>query len=320
MNALDTIGQLISITLVFSTALIFTGLGGLFSERSGVINIGLEGLMISGAFAAAVITDQAIQGGMKHGAPWLGLLAGLVFGVIVSLLHAVATITFRADQTIVGVVINILAAGLAIYLTKNLYEGSGQTPTLEYVFNPVAIPGLSDIPLLGKGIFTAYPTTYIVIGVVILSYFVLYRTTFGLRLRAVGEHPSSADTVGISVTKYRYIGVMLSGALAGLGGATIALTTTSNFAHNTISGQGFIAIAAVIFGKWNPLGVAGAAIFFGMAQALRNWAQLFEWSHHIPNEFFYMLPYLLTLIVLAGAVGRSSAPSALGEPYDPAKR
>ncbi|QAY67424.1 ABC transporter permease [Paenibacillus protaetiae] len=320
MNVAEILGQLVNITLVFSTALIFTALGGLFSERSGVINIGLEGLMVVGAFSSAVITDYATKGGMGQGSPWVGLLAAMVFGIVFSLLHAVATITFKADQTIVGVVINILASGLAIYLTKSIYEGSGQTPTLDIPFHKWVIPGLSDIPFLGDAIFTAYPTTYIVIVLCIIGYFVLFRTPFGLRLRAVGEHPSSADTVGISVTKYRYIGVMLSGAMAGLGGATITLTTTSGFAHNTISGQGFIAIAAVIFGRWNPLGVAGAAIFFGFAQALRTWMQLFDWARDIPSEVFYMLPYILTLLVLAVFTKRSFAPAALGEPYDPAKR
>ncbi|OBZ15469.1 MULTISPECIES: ABC transporter permease [Bacillales] len=320
MNVVDVIGQLINTTLVFSTALIFTALGGMYSERSGVVNIGLEGLMVSGAFAAAVATEYAIQAGLGNASPWIGLVAAAIYGVLVSLLHAVSTITFRADQTVVGVVINIFSLGLSLYLTKSLYDGSGQTPQLANVFHKWKIPYLSDIPLLGKAIFTAYPTTYIVIILAVVSYFVLFRTPFGLRLRAVGEHPSSADTVGISVTKYRYIGVLLSGALAGLGGATITLTTTSSFAHNTISGQGFIALAALIFGKWNPLGVVGAAMFFGLAQALRSFAQLFEFSKQIPVEFFYMLPYVLTLVVLAGAVGRSNAPSALGQPYDPAKR
>ncbi|WP_169090023.1 ABC transporter permease [Paenibacillus sp. PL91] len=320
MNVVDVIGQLINTTLVFSTALIFTALGGMYSERSGVVNIGLEGLMVSGAFAAAVATEYAIQAGLGNASPWIGLVAAAIYGVLVSLLHAVSTITFRADQTVVGVVINIFSLGLSLYLTKSLYDGSGQTPQLANVFHKMKIPFLSDIPLLGKAIFTAYPTTYIVIILAAVSYFVLFRTPFGLRLRAVGEHPSSADTVGISVTKYRYIGVLLSGALAGLGGATITLTTTSSFAHNTISGQGFIALAALIFGKWNPLGVVGAAMFFGLAQALRSFAQLFEFSKQIPVEFFYMLPYVLTLVVLAGAVGRSNAPSALGQPYDPAKR
>ncbi|GBG08464.1 ABC transporter permease [Paenibacillus agaridevorans] len=313
-------GQLINTTLVFSTALIFAALGGMFSERSGVVNIGLEGLMVSGAFAAAVATYSASEAGFGSGSPWIGLIAAVVYGVLFSLLHAVATITFKSDQTVVGVVINILALGVAIYFTRSLYDGSVQTPQLYDVFSKVSIPLLSDIPILGEGFFHAYPTTYIVAILVAVSYFLLFKTPFGLRLRAVGEHPSSADTVGINVSRYRYIGVMLSGALAGLGGATITLTTTSSFAYNTISGQGFIALAALIFGKWNPLGLAGAAVFFGFAQAIRNFAQLFDWSKNIPTEVFYMLPYVLTLIVLAAAVGRSSAPSALGQPYDPARR
>ncbi|MHA6481520.1 ABC transporter permease [Paenibacillus sp. strain BS8-2] len=317
---MEVLGQLINTTLVFSTALIFAALGGMFSERSGVVNIGLEGLMVSGAFAAAVAAHSASEAGLGGVSPWLGLIAAIVYGVLFSLLHAVATITFKSDQTVVGVVINILALGVAIYFTRSLYDGSAQTPQISDVFTKVSIPYLSDIPVIGEALFHAYPTTYIVMILVIVSFFVLFKTPFGLRLRAVGEHPSSADTVGISVAKYRYIGVMLSGALAGLGGATITLTTTSSFAHNTISGQGFIALAALIFGKWNPLGLAGAALFFGFAQAIRNFAQLFDWSKDIPTEVFYMLPYVLTLIVLAAAVGRSSAPSALGQPYDPARR
>ncbi|RIX49228.1 ABC transporter permease [Paenibacillus nanensis] len=318
---MEELGQLINVTLVFSTALIFAALGGMFSERSGVVNIGLEGLMVSGAFAAAVGADYAAQAGLGGLSPWMGLLAALVCGVLVSLLHAVATITFKSDQTVVGVVINILALGGAIYFTRGLYEGSAQTPQLQEVFSKISIPFLSDIPVIGEGFFHAYPTTYIVIALVIISAFVLFKTPFGLRLRSVGEHPSSADTVGINVAKYRYIGVMLSGALAGLGGATITLTTTSSFAHNTISGQGFIALAALIFGKWNPYGLTGAAFFFGFAQALRTFAQQnFDWAREIPTEFFYMLPYVLTLVVLVAAVGKSRAPSALGEPYDPAKR
>lgn len=317
---MEVLGQLINVTMVFSTALIFAALGGMFSERSGVVNIGLEGLMVSGAFAAAVATDYASQAGMGSMSPWMGMLAAIIYGVLISLLHAVATITFKSDQTVVGVVINILALGTAIYFTRSLYHGSAQTNQLSDVFHKEAIPFLSKIPIIGEGFFRAYPPTYIAIVLVAVSYYVLFKTPFGLRLRAVGEHPSSADTVGISVSKYRYIGVMLSGALAGLGGATITLTTTSSFAHNTVSGQGFIALAALIFGKWNPLGLAGAALFFGMAQSLRNFAQLFDFAKQIPTEVFYMLPYVLTLIVLAGAVGRSSAPSALGQPYDPARR
>lgn len=174
--------------------------------------------------------------------------------------------------------------------------------------------------VIGEGIFNSYPTTYLAIVLVIVIYFVLFKTPFGLRLRAVGEHPSAADTLGVKVKRMRYIGVMLSGLLAGIGGATITLTTTGTFGHNTISGQGFIAIAAMIFGKWNPLGAFGAAVFFGFSQAIRNYVQLFEWSKDIPQEFIFMIPYVLTIIVLVGAVGRSAAPKALGQPYDPGKR
>ncbi|MFC9776968.1 ABC transporter permease [Paenibacillus chitinolyticus] len=318
--SLDILGQLINTTLVFSTALIFAALGGIFSERSGVTNIGLEGLMVSGAFAAAVSTFYAQEAGMGSMSPWIGLLAALVFGVLFSLIHAVATITFKSDQVISGVVINFLAAGVTVYLVKLLFEGAGQTETLTEVFSKWAIPGLSQIPVLGYGIFTAYPTTYIALILVAVSYYVLFKTPFGLRLRSVGEHPSAADTVGVNVRRMRYIGVMLSGAFAGLGGATIALTTTSNFSHNTISGQGYIALAAMIFGKWHPVGALGAAVFFGLSQAIRNYVQLFEWSQSIPQEFIFMLPYVLTILVLAGAVGRAYPPAALGEAYDPGKR
>ncbi|MCY9599568.1 ABC transporter permease, partial [Paenibacillus chitinolyticus] len=173
--SLDILGQLINTTLVFSTALIFAALGGIFSERSGVTNIGLEGLMVSGAFAAAVSTFYAQEAGMGSMSPWIGLLAALVFGVLFSLIHAVATITFKSDQVISGVVINFLAAGVTVYLVKLLFEGAGQTETLTEVFSKWAIPGLSQIPVLGYGIFTAYPTTYIALILVAVSYYVLFK-------------------------------------------------------------------------------------------------------------------------------------------------
>ncbi|GAB6988334.1 ABC transporter permease [Paenibacillus pini] len=320
MDWITTIGQLINTTLVFSTALIFAAMGGIFSERSGVVNIGIEGLMTFGAFAAGVATYFAEQAGMGAASPWIGMLAALVMGILASLIHAVASITFKADQVISGVVINFLATGSTLYMVKLIFDGAGETTLLKESFSKWAIPWLSEIPIIGFGLFTNYPTTYVAIILVFVSYFVLFKTTFGLRLRSVGEHPSAADTVGIKVVRMRYIGVLISGALAALGGATITLTTTSMFSHNTISGQGFIAIAAMIFGKWNPLGAFGAAVFFGLSQAVGNYFQLFEWSKSIPQEFIYMLPYVLTIIVLVAAVGRSSAPSALGEAYDPSKR
>ncbi|WP_334076974.1 ABC transporter permease [Paenibacillus sanfengchensis] len=319
MDILTLLGQLLNSTLVFSTALIFAALGGIFSERSGVVNIGLEGLMIFGAFAAGVGTYYAQEAGLGGMAPWVGVIAAVVVGILGSLIHAVATITFKADQTISGVVINFLAAGLTVYIVKLIFNGSAETPLVN-VFEKEAIPVLRDIPIIGEGFFNSYPTTYLALILVIVAYYMLFKTPFGLRLRSVGEYPGAADTLGVNVSRMRYIGVMISGALAGIGGATITLTTTSTFAHNTISGQGFIAIAAMIFGKWNPVGALGAAMFFGFSQAIRNYVQLFEWSRSIPQEFIFMIPYVLTIIVLVSAVGRSSAPAALGTPYDPSKR
>lgn len=315
-----TLGELIHTTLVFATAIIFASLGGVFSEKSGVTNLGLEGLMVFGAFAAGVggyYAEQAGLGGTS--AAWVGVLSAAVFGIAVSLIHAVASITFKADQIISGIVINFLAAGSTLYMVKLLFEGDGDTGRIQG-FNEISIPYLADIPIAGKAFFQAYPTTYLAILLVIIGYFVLYKTPFGLRLRSVGEHPGAADTVGIKVNRLRYIGVMISGALAAIGGATITLTTTNMFSHNTVSGQGYIAIAAMIFGKWNPLGAFGAAVFFGFSQAIRNYVQLFAWSQSIPQEIIFMLPYLLTIIVLVAAVGRSRAPAALGQLYDPSKR
>jgi len=191
----------------------------------------------------------------------------------------VATITFRADQVVSGVVINFIAGGATLYLVKLLFEGAGETSLVNEVFHKVKIPLLSDIPILGDGLFNAYPTTYLALILVAVVYYVLYKSPYGLRLRSVGEHPSAADTVGIKVLRMRYSAVLLSGVLAGLGGATIAMTTTGSFSHNTISGQGFIALAAVIFGKWNPLGALGAALFFGFAQSINNVLQLFDFSY-----------------------------------------
>lgn len=320
MDYLIKLGEIINTTFVFATALILASLGGIFSERSGVTNLGLEGLMVFGAFASALGGYYAESAGMGGtAAAWIGVLAALVLGVIVSLIHAVASITFKADQVISGIVINFLAAGSTLYLVKLLFNGSGDSERIQG-FNKLDIPGLTNIPFVGSVFFNAYPTTYLAIILVIVGWYVLYKTPFGLRLRAVGEHPSAADTVGVKVNRLRYIGVMISGALAGLGGATITLTTTNTFSHNTISGQGYIAIAAMIFGKWNPVGAFGAALFFGFSQALRNVVQLNEWAKSIPQEIFFMLPYVLTIIVLIGVVGRSSAPAALGQPYDPGKR
>ncbi len=313
------LSNLVHDTIVFSTALIFAALGGLYSERSGVVNIALEGMMIIGAFTGAVMT-YAFQDSLGAWAPWVGFIVAGIAGSIFALPHAVASVTFKADQTVSGVALNFLAAGLSIYLTKIIFNGAGQTTTLSSVFNKFSIPELSEIPYIGHAIFEAYPTSYLAFIAVFVTWYVIFKTPFGLRLRSVGEHPRAADTVGINVKRMRYTAVMISGMLAALGGATISLTTTSNFSHNTVSGQGFIAIAALIFGKWHPMGAMGAALFFGVAQAIKSLVQIFGLTNYIPTEFIFMLPYVLTILVMAGFVGRSSAPAALGKPYDTGSR
>jgi ABC-type uncharacterized transport system permease subunit len=317
---MDIIGNLLNGTLVFSTALIFAALGGLISERSGVTNIGLEGFMISGAFFSAITAYYAETAGFGAFSPWLGIIGAFVFTVIFSSIHAIASIKYKADQVVSGVVINILAASTTFFFVKMIFEGSAETPMLTNVFHKLNLPYLSEIPFFGKVLFSAYPTTYLAILFVLVIYYVLFKTASGLRLRAVGDHPSAADTAGVKVNRMRYIAVILSGSLAALGGATIVLTSNSNFAFNTISGQGYIALAAVIFGKWHPVGVMFAALFFGLAQAVKDQFQIFEFAARIPNEIFYMMPYVLTMVVLIGAVGKSRAPKALGEPYDVGKR
>lgn len=318
MGFVDIFSGLVHNTIVFSTALIFAALGGLYSERSGVVNIALEGMMIIGAFTGAVITNVIQDSGSI--APWIGFVAAAIAGAVFALPHAVASITFKADQVVSGVALNFLAAGLAVYLTKIIYNGAGQTTTLTEVFDKWEIPGLAQIPYLGHALFEAYPTSFLAFIIVFLTWFLLFKTSFGLRLRAVGEHPRAADTVGINVKRMRYIAVMISGALAAMGGATITLTTTSNFSHNTISGQGFIALAALIFGKWHPAGAMGAALFFGIAQAIKALVQVYGLTQYVPTEFIFMLPYVLTILVMAGFVGRSSAPAALGKPYETGSR
>lgn len=305
--------DLIHTTLVFATALMFGALGGLWSERSGVVNIAIEGMMTIGAFTGAVVTYFA-------GSPWVGFAAAIVAGAIFALPHAVASVTYKADQTVSGVTLNFLAVGIGLYLTKLIFDGAGQSPNLAgLTIKKVSIPLLSDIPFFGRALFVAYPTTYIAIALMIVTWYILFRTPWGLRLRAVGEHPKAADTAGVNVYLVRYLAVMASGAFAAMGGATLALTTTGSFSHSTVAGQGYIALAALIFGKWHPFGAVAAASFFGIVTAIK-----FVLPHiglgHVPVDIIFMLPYLLTLIVLVSFVGRATAPLASGVPYEKGSR
>ncbi|MED4401466.1 ABC transporter permease [Metabacillus fastidiosus] len=319
MSVLQMLNIIIPTALFVAAPLIFTALGGVFSERSGVVNIGLEGLMIIGAFAGILfnLTFADVFGNMT---PWLSILAGLVAGALLSVLHAVASITFKADQTVSGVAINFLAAGLAIFLVKLLYD-KGQTDRIQISFNKFNVPILSDIPIIGKMFFQGgYITSYLAIIVAFIVFFILYKTPFGLRIRSVGEHPMAADTMGINVVKMRYIGVILSGAFAGVGGAVYAMIISRDFSHATISGQGFMALAAVIFGKWHPLGAMGAALFFGLAQGLSIIGGTLPFLKNIPAVYLLILPYVLTILALTGFIGRADAPKASGIPYIKGKR
>jgi ABC-type uncharacterized transport system permease subunit len=320
MNGLDILTFVIHNSIIFATPLILAALGGVFSERSGVVNIGLEGLMVMGAFSGALFTIWGAEWGMGSFSTWFALLMAILIGALFALPHALASITFKADQVVSGVALNFMAIGLSIFLVKSIFQGAGQTPTLTHSLTKVGIPVLSDIPYIGRMFFDAYPTSYLTFFIVAVVYFVLFKTPFGLRLRAVGEHPKAADTMGVHVASMRYLGVILSGALAGLGGAIYSMAITGNFSHNTISGQGFMALAALIFGKWHPTGAMAAALFFGAANALAAIGQTIGLTDYVPRELLIMFPYLVTIVALAGFVGRADAPAALGKPYDTLER
>nr|WP_237697675.1 ABC transporter permease [Bacillus australimaris] len=310
---------IIPATLVYAAPLILTALGGVFSERSGVVNIGLEGLMVVGAFSS-IIFNLFFADTFGDLTPWLGLLVGMVIGGLFSLIHAVATITFRADQTVSGVAINMLALGATLFIVKLIY-GKAQTDKITEPFYKGDIPLLSNIPIIGDIFFKdVYYTSILALALAVVAWFVLFKMPFGLRLRAVGEHPMAADTMGIKVYRMRYIAVFISGLFGGLGGAVYASTISLDFSHATITGQGFIALAALVFGKWHPFGAMGAALFFGFAQSLSIIGSLLPLFQDIPNVYMLIAPYVLTILALTGFIGRADAPKALGTPYLKGKR
>jgi general nucleoside transport system permease protein len=320
MSFLEILALLIPSALIFATPLIFTGIGGVFSERSGVVNIGLEGIMVMGAFVA-IYVNLTYFDEFGKGVIWLSLLAALVVGAVFSILLAVAAVTFRADQTVTGVAINMLGVAVGVFLTKMIYEGKGQTDNISAKIQSFRIDGLADIPVIGDIFFEkVYWVTIIAFAVTVLAWYIIYKTPFGLRLRAVGEHPMAADTMGINVARTRYVAVIISGALGGIGGAVVAMTFAMNFSSATIAGQGFMAIAAMIFGKWNPFGTLGAALFFGLAQTLAQVGKSIPVISEVPQVFLQILPYVLTILALAGFIGKAVAPKASGQPYIKGKR
>ena len=314
MNLIGVLQLLVTSSLMYSAPLILTAIAGAFSERSGVVNIGLEGIMVMGAFGSAVF-NLGFYHTFGDITPWVAMLFGGFIGLLFALLHAVATINLRADHIVSGTALNLLAPGLSVFFVRVLY-GKAQTGPLSESFGISSIPLLKDIPIIGDIFFTnVTPLGYIGIFIGILSWFVIFKTPFGLRLRAVGEHPMAAESVGINVYLYKYAGVLISGFLGGMGGAIQAQAISNEFGVLVISGQGFMAMAAMIFGKWNPIGVTFAAIFFGFAQSLSRVGHYIPVIQDIPTIYLQILPYILTIIVLVAFIGKSEAPEALGRPY-----
>jgi simple sugar transport system permease protein len=281
-------------------------LGGLYSERGGVINIALEGIMLAGAFTAASVTV------FSHN-PWIGVLAAIAAGTLVALVHGLATIKYRADQVVSGTAINILFLGVPALLSGALFDSTGATPQLprEQVLPDFTVFASERSPLLAS-VFNQKPLVYLALLAVPATWYLLRKTRFGLRLRAVGENPEAADTAGVSVNKMRFSGVLISGALAALGGAYLSIGQNSLFTRNMTAGRGFIALAALIFGKWDPVGAFLACVLFGFAEAV---AIRMQGTVNIPNQFIQLIPYVLTMVVLAGLIRRATPPRSLGVPY-----
>ena len=314
MNFVTMMTLIVSSTLVYSAPLIFTSLGGAFSEHSGIVNVGLEGIMTMGAFASVVFNlTFAKQFGSLT--PWLGLLVGGLVGLLFSLLHAVATVNFRADHIISGTVLNLMAPPLGVFLIKAIYN-KGQTNNISANFGYFSFPGLANIPVIGPIFFknTSAPA-WTAIFISILAWYVLYQTRFGLRLRACGENQQAADTLGINVYAMRYAGVLLSGVLGGIGGAVFAQSISGNFSITTIVGQGFMSLAAMIFGKWNPIGAMLSSLFFGFAQSLSIIGSQLPVISNVPSVYLQIAPYVITIIVLVFFLGQSVAPKADGLNY-----
>lgn len=314
MTLTSTLALLVSTMLIYAAPLIFTSIGGTFSERGGIVNVGLEGIMVMGAFSAVVFNLEFAESFGKL-TPWLGLIVGGIVGLIFSIIHASATVNFRADHIISGTVLNLMAPSLAVFLIKVLYN-KGQTDNIAESFGKFDFPILSNIPFIGTIFFKGTSLIgYLSIVMAFLAWFILFKTRFGLRLRSVGEHPQAADTLGINVYLMRYYGVLISGFLGGVGGAIYSQSISVNFSITTILGPGFIALAAMIFGKWNPIGAMLASLFFGLSQSLAVIGGQLEFLKHIPKSYLQIAPYLLTVIVLAAFFGKATAPKADGINY-----
>lgn len=310
---INNLGIIIYATLLFTPPLLFAAMGSCFSELSGVVNIGIEGMMTIGAFVGAAV-------GHYTGNPWLSFICGGLAGMLFGALHALATVKLNADQTISGTAINFLAPGVAVLMAKALFNSSDTAP----LDSTSKIPTLFADTFTGgtvwdnflKNVFSTYATTYLVFIVLVIVWFVFYKTRYGLRLRACGEHPETCDTLGINVIRMRFSAVCISGFLAGLGGACVTMATMNQFRPTSIVGQGFIAIAAVIFGKFRPQGAMIACLLFGMCSGIRV---VVGSNAMVSAQLISMIPYVVTVVVLILFVGKAHVPSANGKPYVKAK-
>jgi simple sugar transport system permease protein len=294
----DTILAILASSIRLAIPYILAGLGGTYSERSGVVNIGLEGMMLTGAFTAVAVTNAT-------GSPWVGLMAAILAGMLLGLIHAVVCVTFKADQIVSGLALIVFAAGITVFCAWLLYNQT-QIKVEAYL----RVPVLHNIPVFKELFSQIPPLVFLTVAIVIASHFIIFKTVFGLRLRSVGEHPQAADTLGISVVKMRYTGVIISGALSGMAGAYLSLEHAHYFVKGISAGRGFIGLASMIFGKWTPFGTAGAGMLFGFGEAIKPYL-----PKVVPSQFIDMIPYVLTIIVLTSAIGRATPPASIGVPY-----
>lgn len=293
-------------TLSNAVPITLAALSGVLAERAGVVNIAIEGMMLTGAMVAALVasvTDSI----------WIGLISALLAGVLMALLHGILSIKYKTNQIISGTVINIFATGLTSYISSKFLQTYQQLNNPD-IFPKVQIPGLVDIPFIGTILFDNNMFVYTMFVILIVLQVALFNTRWGLRMRAVGEHPKAADTLGINVIATRYMAVLLSGAMAGFAGAYFTIGSVGRFDNVMTGGRGFIGLAAMIFGNWTPFGAFGAGLLFGFADSLASKLSLL--GVEIPSQFLLMAPYIATMIVLAGVVGSSQAPAADGVPYD----
>lgn len=315
---MNTFYSMVALTLVFSTPILITALGGLFSERSGVINIALEGLMMFGAFSTATVTVLCEP--YTIAAPWIALGVGMAVAASVALFYAYLSVRLFSDQIIAGTAINLCATGMTVFFAQVIF---GQQGTQAYSRGLVktSYGFFSRIPVLGPMVFThTYPTVYLGFVLVALAWYVLYRTPFGVHVRATGDQPYAVDGAGLSVFRLRSAAVVISGLCAGLGGGVLILTQDIQYTVYSTHGTGFIALAALISGRWHPFGVLVTSVLFGFSQILNVYATSVELLKHLPIELFSALPYALTVVVLLLFGGRGEAPRAIGQPYDRARR